>query len=129
MVLFNPATDPSALRARLQQDAGLRVVCYCAAWCRTCDTYRPALEALAASLPQWTFIWVDIEESPEWLGHEDVENFPTLLIEDRQATRFWGTQLPHAEHLRRLIESVPALPALEQGPGRVDDLARLDVQG
>lgn len=129
MILFNPATDSQALRARLQHDAGLRVVCYCAAWCRTCDAYRPALEALATGLPQWTFIWVDIEESPGWLGDEDVENFPTLLVEDRQATRFWGAQLPHAGHLRRLIESAPTLPALTAGPGRVDDLARQDAHG
>lgn len=94
MELFNPHTDPSALRARLSQDAGCRVVCYCAAWCRTCDAYRPALETLADSMPQWTFIWVDVEDSPDWLGDEDIENFPTILVQDREGTRFWGFSCP-----------------------------------
>ncbi len=123
MELFNPHTDPQALRARLASDAGQRVACYCAAWCRTCDAYRPALEALAERLPQWTFIWVDIEDSPHWLGDEDIENFPTILIQDRQGTRFWGTQLPYVEHLQRLIEGATDLPVTQAGPGQLDTLA------
>ena len=122
MKLFNPATAPDALRARLAADSGNRVACYCAAWCRTCDAYRPAFETLADQLPQWTFIWVDVEDSPEWLGDEDVENFPTILIQDHEGTRFWGTQLPHVEHLRRLIEQAPQLPILENGPGNLGEL-------
>ncbi|WP_345795681.1 thioredoxin family protein [Castellaniella sp. MT123] len=124
MELFNPHTDPSALRARLSQDAGCRVVCYCAAWCRTCDAYRPALETLADSMPQWTFIWVDVEDSPDWLGDEDIENFPTILVQDREGTRFWGVQLPYVEHLRRLLEGAGDLPVLDAGPGSLDTLAR-----
>lgn len=123
MELFNPHIDLPALRARLATDAGLRVACYCAAWCRTCDAYRPALEALGERLPQWTFIWVDIEDSPEWLGDEDIENFPTLLVQDREGTRFWGTQRPHIEHLQRLIEGAAKMPVIEEGPGSLDELA------
>ncbi|CAM5206412.1 Thiol-disulfide isomerase/thioredoxin OS=Castellaniella defragrans OX=75697 GN=HNR28_001225 PE=4 SV=1 [Castellaniella defragrans] len=123
MNLFNPATDTDTLRARLAADSGRRVACYCAAWCRTCDAYRPALEALADLLPGWTFLWIDIEDSPEWLGDEEVENFPTLLVQDREGTRFWGTQPPHVEHLRRLIDSAATLPVLDTGPGRLDELA------
>ncbi|HEX7387668.1 MAG TPA: thioredoxin family protein [Castellaniella sp.] len=123
MKLFNPATDLDALRERLAQDGGLRVACYCAAWCRTCDAYRPALESLAARLPAWTFIWIDIEDSPEWLGDEDVEDFPTLLVQDRQGTRFWGTQLPHIEQLERLINGAGTLPVLHAGPGLLDRFA------
>jgi thiol-disulfide isomerase/thioredoxin len=123
MELFDPARDLPALQARLANDDGARVVCYCAAWCRTCDAYRPLLEALADRLPRWTFIWVDIEDSPEWLGDEDIENFPTILIQDRSGTRFWGVQLPYVEHLQRLIESAAELPVLQAGPGRIQDLA------
>lgn len=123
MKLFDPHDTATALRQRLAQDQGLRVVCYCAAWCRTCDAYRPALQALAQQLPDWTFIWVDIEESPSWLGGEEIENFPTLLIQDRAGTRFWGTQPAQVALLQRLITSAHALPVLQQGPGRVDDLA------
>ncbi|WP_322996864.1 thioredoxin family protein [Castellaniella sp.] len=124
MKLFNPHTDLSALRTRLTEDHGLRVVCYCAAWCRTCDTYRPALETLAGQLPHWTFIWVDIEDSPGWLGDEDIENFPTVLVQDRVGTRFWGVQLPYVEHLQRLLEGAEHLPVTADGPGQVDQLVQ-----
>jgi len=123
MNLFNPATDPDTLRARLAADSGRRVACYCAAWCRTCDAYRPALAALADELPGWTFLWIDIEDSPEWLGDEEVENFPTLLVQDREGTRFWGTLPPHVDHLRRLIEGAAGLPVADAGPGSLDELA------
>ncbi|MFT0533514.1 thioredoxin family protein [Castellaniella hirudinis] len=123
MELYNPHTQLPALLARLRQDQGQRVVCYCAAWCRTCDAYRPALEALAAQWPEWTFIWVDVEDSPQWLGDEDIENFPTVLVQDRRGTRFWGVQLPYAEHLRRLLEGAGQLPVTTDGPGLVDALA------
>lgn len=123
MKVFNPHTDLAALRDHLTQDAGRRVVCYCAAWCRTCDAYQPALEALAEQRPDWTFIWVDIEDSPDWLGAEDVENFPSVLVQDRAGTRFWGVQLPHIEHLQRLLDGADSLPVQHDGPGRVDQLA------
>ena len=123
MKLFNPALDIHALRARLASDEGQRVACYCAAWCRTCDAYRPSLEALARQMPGWTFIWVDIEDSPEWLGDEDVEDFPTILVQDRAGTRFWGTQLPYVEHLQRLLGSTATLPVLDAGPGPLDQFA------
>lgn len=123
MELFNPHANLPALRARLAADHGLRVVCYCAAWCRTCDAYQPALEALAAQQAQWTFIWVDVEDSPDWLGDEDIENFPTVLVQDRHGTRFWGVQLPYIEHLQRLLDGAEHLPATTDGPGQVDQLA------
>lgn len=122
MELFNPGTGAKALRARLASDNGQRVVCYCAGWCRTCDAYQPLLRTLAAELPAWTFIWVDIETHPEWLGDQEIENFPTLLIQDALGTRFWGPQPPYAEVLRRLIEGAGKLPIVPAGPGQVDAL-------
>ncbi|WP_066455352.1 thioredoxin family protein [Castellaniella caeni] len=126
MELYNPHTDLAALRARLAQDQGRRVVCYCAAWCRTCDAYQPALRDLAARMPDWTFIWVDVEDAPDWLGDEEVENFPTVLVQDREGTRFWGVQLPYIEHLLRLLEGATRLPATDTGPGRIDTLAQAE---
>ncbi|HUH39959.1 MAG TPA: thioredoxin family protein [Castellaniella sp.] len=117
MTVHDPQTDLPALRTRLAMHDGLRVACYCAAWCNTCTQYRPAFEALARRMPEALFIWVDIEDTPEWLGDEDVENFPTLLVQDAQGTRFWGTQLPHIEHLERLLKSAETLAPVDTGPG------------
>jgi len=119
MTVFNPHVDLPALRERLAAHPGLRIACYCAAWCDTCTQYRPAFEDLARRMPEALFIWIDIEDDPEWLGDEDVENFPTLLLQDPGGTRFWGTQLPHIEHLERLARSAAALPPTEAGPGNL----------
>ncbi len=124
MKLFDPHATPQALRDRLAADSGRRVACYCAAWCRTCDAWRPLLEALADEYPGWTFLWVDVEDSPEWLGDEDIENFPTILVQDRDGTRYWGAVQPRAEQLRRLIDGAADLPVQAAGPGSLDALAR-----
>ena len=81
------------------------VVCYCAQWCDTCREYAGAFARLAEKWPQHTFIWVDIEESPELLGDEDVENFPTLLVQAGDKNYFFGPMIPHAGHLDKLLET------------------------
>lgn len=126
MPVFNPHVDRHALIQRLDTHPGLLIACYCAAWCDTCTQYRPPFEALAERLTDCTFIWIDIEECPELLGDEDVENFPTILLQDDRGTLFFGTQLPHIQHLERLIQSVqdPARAALSGGPGNLDALVR-----
>ncbi|MGB6154380.1 MAG: thioredoxin family protein [Castellaniella sp.] len=123
MKVFNPHSDLAALQQQLADNHNMCVVCYCAAWCRTCDTYQPAFEGLAAQHPDWTFIWVDVEDSPEWLGDEDVENFPTVLVQDAGGTRFWGTQLPYIDHLKRLLDGANRLPIVQAGPGDIRLLA------
>ena len=119
MTVFDPSTNRAALHARLQEQSGLIVACYCAAWCDTCTQYREPFEALARRMPAHTFVWIDIEENPEFLGDEDVENFPTILLQDERGTLFFGTQLPHIQHLERLIQGVgdPAHEPVTDGPG------------
>uniref|UniRef100_UPI0033428EBF thioredoxin family protein n=1 Tax=Castellaniella defragrans TaxID=75697 RepID=UPI0033428EBF len=121
MTVFNPHTDPRALRERLAAHPGLRIACYCAAWCDTCAQYRPAFEELAQRMPETLFLWIDIEDNPEWLGDEDVENFPTLLLQDREGTRFWGPLLPHTQHLERLARAAGAMPLIDAGPGNLEN--------
>jgi hypothetical protein len=56
-------------------------------------------------LADYVFVWVDIEDHPDLLGDEDVENFPTVLIERQGQKLFFGTMLPHIDQLERMIEA------------------------
>ncbi|MBJ7262347.1 MAG: thioredoxin family protein [Burkholderiaceae bacterium] len=82
------------------------VACYCAAWCDVCTQYRDKFEALAQARPHMTFAWIDIEDHPDYLGDEDVENFPTLLVQHAARTLFFGPMLPHIGHLKRLLDTL-----------------------
>lgn len=107
MSLLVPGTDLAALRARLGPSSKTWLVaCFCAAWCDTCEQYKPKLQALADTLPQHVFAWIDIEDHAELLGDEDVENFPTLLVQIGPRVVFYGPMLPHIGHLERLLESL-----------------------
>ena len=100
------SADNPELKDCLSQTSGLLIVCYCAAWCDTCTQYRPKIENLAHNRSEHIFVWVDIEDNPELLDDEDVENFPTILIERDGKTLFFGTMLPHINLLERLIDAL-----------------------
>lgn len=119
MTLYFP--DTPALTERLETNDVTLVLCFCAAWCDTCKEYQPKFESLATQHPQACFVWVDIEDHPELLGDEDVENFPTIAIIKGNQTRFMGTILPHIEHLDRLIVAMQA-PGKTQPTGIPDDM-------
>ena len=93
-----------SLKEKMPFSPEFLVLCLCAEWCGSCREYRPIFEALAERFPEARFRWVDIEEHADDLGDLDVENFPTLLIQGRGQTLFYGTMLPYASHLQRLIE-------------------------
>jgi thiol-disulfide isomerase/thioredoxin len=99
------------------------VLCFCAAWCDACKAYQPKFEALGQQHPNACFIWSDIEDYPELLGDEDVENFPTIAIVQDDNIRFLGTLLPHIEHLNRLIQSMQT-PAQPQQTALPEDLVK-----
>jgi len=120
---FDAQTGLAALSQRLATHKGLVVACYCAAWCDTCREYRGGFEALAQRFPAHVFVWIDIEENEALLDDEDIENFPTLLVQAAGSNLFFGPMLPHPEHLERLLQSVTdTTPASLEGPG---DLASL----
>jgi len=90
----------------------LTVACLCAAWCRTCDGYQAVLAEVARAHAAVRFVWIDIEEHSEVLGEDvDVENFPTLAVLRGAELRFFGTVLPHAATLARMVEAALADPA------------------
>ncbi len=109
----------------------LLVACLCAAWCGTCREYQPHFDAArAADAGAADWAWVDIEDHDEVLGALDVENFPTLLIARGDTVLFYGTVLPHAQTLQRLVDNARAGdfkpqgdPALAGLPARVRALA------
>ena len=91
------------------------LACLCAAWCRTCDGYRPVLSEVAAEFeaawPGLRVRWIDIEDEADLLGDVDVETFPTLLVADAQGVRFFGPLTPQPQTLRSVLRSVLADPA------------------
>lgn len=86
-------------------DGPLLVACLCAAWCDTCDDYRPTFEALSAEFGARTlFVWVDIEDDEAALGNVEVDDFPTLLIARGARPAFFGPVTPHPQTARQLIQ-------------------------
>ncbi|HEY9279241.1 MAG TPA: thioredoxin family protein [Eoetvoesiella sp.] len=117
MLTFNPSLNLSALNFRLQQNNGLIIACYCAQWCDTCKQYQTDFELLAQNRPEHTFVWIDIEDHPELLGDDDVENFPTLLIQSLRGNLFFGTLLPYISHLEKLLDRIDSeTPFMAGGP-------------
>ncbi len=112
--------SPTLAKA-LASPQGTVILCFCAAWCDACKAYQPKFEALGQQYPEACFVWADIEDYPELLGEEDVENFPTIAIVQGTKVRFLGTLLPHIEHLNRLIQTMQQ-PGQPQTTGLPEDL-------
>ena len=89
-------------------DDQLLVACLCAAWCTTCDAYRPVLAAVAAQQPGLRFAWIDIEDDADALGDDalDIATFPTVMVLRGGRPLFHGALLPHAGTLSRLLETL-----------------------
>ncbi len=82
------------------------VACLCAEWCGSCREYRTLFTQLTATFGgRAEFAWVDIEDHAEVLGDLDVDNFPTLLIVQGGAPRFYGAVTPHLRTAERLLQS------------------------
>ena len=118
-----PSAQPETGRAPSGTGSRWLVACLCAAWCRTCDEYRPTFTAAAQAYPDMRFAWIDIENESDALGPLalEVEDFPTLLIAEGISLRFYGPLLPHAATLARTFEAArhavltPGVPELDAG--------------
>ena len=105
------------------QGSGLLVVCFCAAWCDTCDGVRTALERIAARDENGTYIWLDIEDDAALVDEIEIENFPTLAVYRDGGPLFFGVSLPQEGVIARTLH------ALASGDSRTvevpDAVARL----
>lgn len=127
MAFFTLQTPPALPDQLCHADTALLVVCFCAAWCDTCTEFQPAFQDLADRWPDAIFIWVDIEDHPELLGDRDIENFPTIMLQTRNDTLFFGELPPHISHVERLLRvydrdptalrAVEGLPSLFEALG------------
>lgn len=98
-------------------DDALLVACLCAAWCTTCDAYRPVLAQLPPLYPGARFAWIDIEDDADALGDDalDIATFPTVMVLRAGRVLFHGTLLPHAGTLQRLLDGLRAGAATAAG--------------
>ncbi|WP_028357768.1 thioredoxin family protein [Brackiella oedipodis] len=130
MVFYSESNNyKKELQAYLSNPEQLLVVCYCAAWCRSCEQYRIDFEQLHQQMPEVLFVWCDIEDEPELLDDFDVDNFPTLLIQKNGQNLFFGTMLPHISHLQRLIQNAQTEPSnhVVEGPRAWSELLDLSA--
>jgi thiol-disulfide isomerase/thioredoxin len=118
MPALNLDTDAAVIAAHLSQPDMALVACLCAQWCGTCRDYQIAFDQLADAHPESCFVWIDIETHADQLDEFDfdVENFPTILIEDPTARRFFGTVLPQARIVERMLSDLTMLPAAHGAP-------------
>ena len=87
MPALNLDTDAEQIAERIAEPDTLFVACLCADWCGTCREYREGFDRLADAHPDICFAWIDIENQADRFDDLDVENFPTILIEDAITTR------------------------------------------
>ncbi len=100
-----PRADPPQMT-----DSEFVVACLCAGWCGTCQAYEDTFSALRQAHPGWRFVWIDIEAHADALGDAalDIENFPTVMLMRAGRPLFFGTILPHAATLQRMLEAAQA---------------------
>ena len=116
MPALNLDTDQDRIAERVNEPNTLFVACLCAEWCGTCREYRDAFDKLADRHPEICFAWIDIETHADRFDDLDVENFPTILIEDSVTTRFFGTVLPQAAIVERMLSDLTAVPGVSGAP-------------
>ena len=97
--------DTLALTKRLDVSDPKLVLCFCAAWCDTCKEYQPKFESLASQHREACFVWIDIEDQADLVGDLDVENFPTILMQQGDTVAFYGTMLPEPRQVSRLLQA------------------------
>jgi thioredoxin 1 len=81
------------------------IACLCAGWCGSCREYAGAFAAWAERSPQHHFVWIDIEDQADMVGDLDIDDFPTLLIEQAGTVSFFGPMEPDTRLAERLLQA------------------------
>jgi thioredoxin 1 len=100
------------------------VICLCAEWCNVCREWRDPFGQLAAAHPDLHFAWVDVEDEAQAMGDVDIETFPTMLVAQGGAPRFFGPVQPSAAQLSRLLASLMDGPAAASQPAEAAALLK-----
>jgi thioredoxin 1 len=100
-ILTLSVTNVADLRNWLRTETPI-IACLCAAWCDVCRDYRDQFESLAQRHPDKHFVWIDIEDQVDLVGDFDIENFPTLLIQQGAHVTFFGSVQPALQLADRL---------------------------
>ncbi len=111
-----PEKHSAQIAQRLHSEKVPCVVCLCAAWCSACEQYRAVFDDLARSYPEGCFVWVDIEVHADSLGDIEIDNFPTLFLEDAKGVRFFGEVLPNPWVVEQFFAHWEDLPYLSDAP-------------
>src|SRR5699024_6939620 len=103
MPLLYPEKHASELQQRLTDTPDARaLVCYCAAWGRTCAGFEAAGEQSAQAHSEMSCVWVDIGELEDLLLGDDLEDLRTFVLLRGQLS-FLNARLPAMiEHVQRL---------------------------
>ena len=111
-----------------EHGSGLLVVCFCAAWCDTCDGVRAALERIAARDAANMYVWLDIEDDAALVGDIEIENFPTLAVYRGGKPLFFGVSPPQEGVIARTLAAFGSADAKSaEVPAAVAELgARLE---
>ena len=97
----------------------------CADWCGACREWRAVFDAAAVANPQHRFVWIDIEDQGDVVGDLDIDTFPTLLVATGHRVLFFGTILPTAGLLTRLLKSLDGQQPVAATPQSLALLQRL----
>lgn len=116
MPALNFDIDFERIAERVNNLDTLFVACLCVAWCDTCCEYRVVFDQLADAHSDICFAWIDIDTNADRIEDFYIENFPTILIEDGIAIRFFGTVLPKISIVERMLSELTVLPNVISAP-------------
>lgn len=81
------------------------VACLCADWCETCNKWKGDFFKISeeTEFSAYCFVWLDIDEYPDFIIDIQLETLPTLLFQDKDNVIFFGSINSNPEYTRKLL--------------------------